>query len=151
MLFEEDSDIMLHEADFPSYYKNKKHPDDYKNFSQPVQELIWNDNLGHNNRLLLRQSIKISDINYIPITFVCNTGATGLIYFNELSSLIFKDRIKYDDFGTAYLIINDKNFPIRKTQEPHQDCNVIGIKALGKFELWMRDREFGFNNLPEYF
>jgi hypothetical protein len=145
----------LYNADFlifPSYYVNKHHLLDYKPSDSPVKEVIWHNKPDH-NRLLLRISIKLRNKTYIPITFVCDTGAPSFLYLNAISYVLFEERIMKDnDSGIDYLLIDGRKFPVKPTSAPHEDCNIIGVRALGRFQLYLNDDGvFDFDNLPDFF
>ena len=76
LIFNEEAPIciILNDSDFPTYYKNQAHPNDYIISNVPIIENIFNDR-KHHWRILLRISFKISEDNYLPVTFVCDTGA----------------------------------------------------------------------------
>jgi hypothetical protein len=149
MLMEDDT-LMLYEADFPDYFIDKHHPDDYIMSTTPIMELIYHNEPDH-NRLLLRISIKINNNMYIPATFVCDTGACVGIYTNSLLHRLISNRIINDtDSGIKYIKTSVGKINTKFTPPPHQDCNIIGLKALCKFGLELNDGGFSFKNLPDY-
>jgi len=60
---------ILHETDFPDYFHNKNHPEDFKPMSSPYTELIYHRRAYH-NRIFVRIGVKISAGTYIPLTFI---------------------------------------------------------------------------------
>lgn len=54
MLNDEEEIIpILQDSDYPEYFENKCHPDDYNLSQEPINEQIYHDKL-HHNRLILR-------------------------------------------------------------------------------------------------
>lgn len=148
LLIEEET-IMLYEADFPDYYIDKHHPEDYKIVKEPFVQFIYHDRVGH-NRLLLRITTKIEKDMYVPATFICDTGACVGIYTNSLLERLIKNRIIIDE-GSGISYINTEVGKLNTTASQHQDCNIIGLRALCKFGLVLSPDSFDFTNLPNYF
>lgn len=145
-----DEDIFLGEADFPDYYIDKHHPNDYIPISTPIQELIYHQMPNH-NRLILRMCFKITDTMFIPVSFVCDTGAPSHIYINSLTRRLVKSIILQDEAGTQYLTVNKHKMLILSSPNHHPDTNIIGIQALLKFGLASNeDDTFSFSRLPKY-
>lgn len=154
-LLMEDETILLYEADFPNYYVDKHHPDDYKIVREPFVRLIYHDRIGH-NKLLLRITTKIGDGMYLPATYVCITdackGACVGIYTNALLDRLINNRIVMDkESGISYINTSVGKINVAPTPAPHQDCNIIGLRALCKFGLTLSPDSFEFTNLPDYF
>ena len=152
MIFEDDipSHIILHEADFPSYYTNKMHPDDFKITENPMQyETIFHKKF-HHNRLILRISIFVEN-RFIPISFICDTGAPDSFYLSSDVIRLLSDRLKEDDLGATFIKINNKRFFVGSTPSNHDSINIIGLKALSFFGLCLEEDGFYFTNLPEFF
>lgn len=147
---DEESFIIFQTADFPDYFVNKHHPDDFKVNKKPVRELIYNLRPSH-NRLILRQSFKISDGIYIPFTFICDTGAPNYIYLNEITRRMIRELITYDDIGAEIIKINGKKMLLEPSPANHPDTNIIGLRALSFFGLYLEDDSFGFTKLPDFF
>ena len=147
----EDETETLYKTDFPDNFVDMHHPDDYMPLRDPISELIFHRRTDH-SRLFLRICIKITDTNYIPITFVLDTGAPSQLYINDLTRRLIRDRIKYNsDTGIDFLKINKKTFIVKPSPEHHPDVNIIGLLGLSNFEFYLSGGEFGFHNLPDYF
>jgi len=142
--------VILHEADFPDYFINKNHPDDFKPSREPIKELIFHKLQDH-NRLILRISVKIRQGIYIPFTFVCDTGAPSHIYLNDITKRLIQNRIFYDDSDNQVMTINGRNYSVKKSPELHKDTNIIGLLALIRFKMYFTDNGFDFENLPDFF
>jgi len=84
MLNDDEEDISLMFKDYPDNYVDKCHPEDYITSDSAIKELFFHVKKGH-NRLLLRISIKIDKKTYVPITFICDTGACTSVYFSKKS------------------------------------------------------------------
>jgi hypothetical protein len=137
--------------DFPFDFVDGHHPDDYKLVSTPIKECIWNG-IDDYYRLLLRISIKLGENEYKSLTFICNTGAPDFIYLNEISYSTFKDRLIKDENGFTYIKINNRKFPVKRTHYPHNDFNILGVRALAIFKMkFTGDYSFDFQSLPDYF
>ena len=141
--------IILQEADFPSYFIDKHHPDDYKSNENPIQELIYHIRTNH-NRLICHISVRISENQYIPLTFVCDTGAPMFLYINEITRRLICKRIKLDDSENEIIIVNGKKMTINDSPSNHKDVNIMGIRALSWFGLYLDKNTFGFTELPDY-
>lgn len=145
-----DETTLFQEADFPENYIDKHHPDDYINITEPIHEFIYHHRPDH-NRLIVRTCFKLSKHNYIPVSFVCDTGAPSYIYINELTRRLIKSRILTDDIGNEFIKIADKNLLLKSSPTNHPDTNIIGLKCLSFFGLFLNGNEFGFTNFPKHF
>ena len=141
--------IMLQDADFPDYYIDKHHPDDYKITEESFYELIYHRRTNH-NRLLLRITIMINEYTFLPLTFICDTGAPSFIYISEFTRKCIKNRIKLDDSENEIIIVNGKKMPLSNSPSNHPDVNILGIRALSFFNLCLNYEDFYFKNLPDY-
>jgi hypothetical protein len=86
----EEDELLLTNADFPDYFTSMAHPDDYILSEERVFETIYHTK-PHHNRLLLRASWKIEqngNTHYLPMTFVCDTGAPMYFYLCSRAYLI---------------------------------------------------------------
>ena len=76
-------ELMLTEQDFPGHYVNMAHPEDYILLSKPLQPELFHNRRTNHSRLLLRASLALSDNSFVPMTFLCNSGAPSGFYFSE--------------------------------------------------------------------
>ena len=144
-------DFLLNELDFPRDYKEMKHPDDYKIVdSFPANFKIYS-NLGKHTRLLARVAWKTNNEKFIPMTFVCNTGAPGSFYLSVEARDILRSKgiLKNTDLGSEYVEIkrNDiESFKVRVENTPHafRNANVIGLKLLMVLGLRVTEEGFSF-------
>jgi hypothetical protein len=147
------AELLLHDADFPSNYINMAHPDDYKAIGNPFATYISHFS-GHNNRLILRACWKTSDNRYIPMSFVCDTGAPMGFYLSTVSTNILKryNRILEDETGNEYVVVNGGKAAVEPTPSGHAPANIIGLRVLTKLELYLRnDGTFALTKMPEAF
>ena len=151
-LLSQDESNNLYEPDYPDYFVDKHHPDDYKISKVPIQpESIYHKKTDH-NRIMIRLSTQIGPEMFIPITFTCDTGAPSFLYLNKLSQRLLKSRIIVGDVGNEYIYIGEKRFLVKTPPELHGDINIIGLKALFAFGLWLNHEteQLCFTNLPNY-
>jgi hypothetical protein len=146
-------ELLLHDEDFPINYVDMTHPDDYKVTCSSNSEFIMHSRFGRHNRLIARVSWKISDNTYMPLSFVCDTGAPSHFYLsvNALNKLGEYNVFKTDERGTMYVKVfktPTETFlaNIEETPHVHKNANIIGLKALQKLELHVSDQRFSFNS-----
>lgn len=141
-------ELLLTDKDFPAFYINKHHPDDYKISNTPIEkELIFHEYKGGHNRLLLRCSIKLSDDLFCPMTFVLDTGAPK-VYMSAIGKSIlaeYKLLINEEDLGIDYVKFLGRKYIVEDTPEGHAPANILGLKTLCRWGLTMHDEpSFGF-------
>jgi len=158
---DDETSLLLHKSDYPSYYINYSHPTDYINSTIPISELIFHKKKNH-NRLLFRISIKLDNNIFLPITLVSDTGAPSYLYLCEKTKNLIKNRIKIDEFETEYLILlsspsqkegkgdGNKKIPINDTPVNHPNINIIGLRFLQYLQLYLTEEGFDFRNKIEY-
>lgn len=146
----EDETTMLQEVDFPDYYIDKRHPDDYIPVKKCFTEYIYHSISDH-NILILRICFKIGHKTYIPCSFICDTGAPTHIYINSTTRKMIKDLIQKDELENEFLIIDNKRMMLKPSPSNNPDVNIIGLRSLSYFNLILKDDGFVFLNLPKYF
>lgn len=120
------------DADFPDHYEHMAHPDDYKNVEQPFTTYI------PHFRLIVRACWKISDKQYLPMSFVCDTGAPMGFYLSALARNKLKsyNRIKEDETGNEYVVLQDiGKAAVEPTPNGHAPANIVGLRVLTKLGL----------------
>lgn len=143
------SHIIFHDTDFPSYYINKKHPNDFMITSNPIQqEMIFHQRF-HHNRLILRTSILIEE-RFISVSFICDTGAPDSFYLCDELRQRLSSRIFEDELGVTFIKIGGKKFFVGSPPSNHDNINILGLKALSIFGLYLEDNGFLFENLPGF-
>jgi hypothetical protein len=68
-----ESDLMLHDEDFPDSFKDMKHPEDGVIVDSAIIPDFIRHRRPHHHRLLFRVSFKLTNGKYVPFTFVCDT------------------------------------------------------------------------------
>src|SRR3990167_7296990 len=137
------------DADFPDNYVDQCHPEDYIQKTTSEIELIYRIRPYH-NRIFLRVCILIDSGVFVPMTFVCDTGAPGYLYICERARKLIKNRIRVDDRETEFLSLDSgKNMVVSSSPSNHSNSNIMGLRALSFFGLFLENDTFGFNNLPE--
>ena len=149
------ADLLLHDADFPSNYVHMAHPHDYKSVEQPFTTYIPHFS-GHHNSLIVRACWKNHDTSYIPMSFVCDTGAPMGFYLCAMArnKLINSSRIKEDETGNEYVMLNGGigKAAVESTPDGHAPANIIGLRVLMKLELAVnRDGTFVLKRMPASF
>jgi len=154
-------EILLQDLDFPDYYVNWAHPEDYKIISQPIKpEFIFHSLVFNTHaRLLLRASVQLEESSFMALTFVVNTGAPKPFYFSEKALPILMDRnlvhsVK-DTSGGPYVNVNGRNATCEQSPYKHRHANLMGLEMTARLGLHIsEDREnnkavkFGFNQWP---
>ena len=72
------AELQLQDADFPEYYENMQHPDDYKLVIQPFVECIPHYQ-AHHNSIIVRVCLQVKE-GYVPISFVWDISALTAMY-----------------------------------------------------------------------
>lgn len=88
---------------------------------------------------------------YIPVTFICDTGAPGFIYINSLTYRLLGKRILSDSLENEFIKIGDSHFHVKPSPANHPDTNILGLRILSVFGLHINDETFGFESLPQHF
>ena len=77
-------ELLLTNEDFPANFVNFAHPDDYIISQQAITpERIFHQYHGRHPRLIFRVSTRISENEYIPISYVLDTGHLKFIIVNK--------------------------------------------------------------------
>lgn len=151
--------VMLQDSDFPEHYRNKCHPEDYISISEPISETHFHLKL-HHSRLLLRHTFKLSETEFLPVTFVCDTGAPSSLYLcSRLKEILLRSgRIKIqEDTLVEYIKVDGRKLIVMDTPSCHENVNIIGLNALMFFQLQInynfseKTPSFSFLSIPEYF
>lgn len=150
-----EDELLLHDDDYPINYINKHHPDDYKITSHFIQSSMLFHKKSHRNRLILRISWKI-DNGFVPMSFICDTGAPMYFYLSPMAKQLIAGRIISDELQTEYVELIDNNnvtFKAHVTCSPgnHSDVNIIGLLLLSKLGLSLSYDRFDLNKCPNYF
>jgi hypothetical protein len=145
------ADLLLQDADFPDNYVDMQHPDDYKLVDSALVEYIPHFS-GHHNRLIIRVCWKVND-KYMPMSFVCDTGAPMGLYLSEkaLSLLMRHGRVIEDETGNEYAEISGVGkAAVEPTPPGHAPANIMGLRLLVKLGLSLRpDSTFTLEYVPD--
>ncbi len=148
------ADLLLHDADFPDNYVNMQHPDDYGTVDEPFIEYVPHFS-GHNNRLIVRICWKTSRGKYVPMSFVCDTGAPMGLYLSEKAIRVLRKcgRIVEDETGNEHVAIeNIGKAAVEPTPPGHTPANIIGLRVLVKLGLRIsNDWTFCLDHVPNAF
>ena len=148
-------DLMLTEQDFPGHYVNMAHPQDYIARAEPLQpELFYNRRANH-FRLLLRASLALPDKSFLPMTFVCDSGAPGGYFFSERAMKVLSrsdvERLKEDDLHNLYLQTEVGEFAVTDTPQRHHPANIVGLRVLEKYGLVISERPKRSKSISSFF
>lgn len=146
-------DLLLQDADFPDDYVHMAHPDDYKPIDDPLPvSCVLHQKIGHWG-LILRVSFRLANGKYLPMSFVCDTGAPYDFYFSELAveKLTVGGRLKEDEIGNAYLDnVVGRKAAVRETPYTHKPGNIMGLRMMLKLGCKLTESAFGFTEVFEY-
>lgn len=146
-------EILIQSEDFPMSYVNMSHPDDYKRLENVVQvSCIYNHGGSRHNRIISRLSWKVGN-KYLPMSFICDTGATRHIYLSKLaySMLNTANRIIEDpDLGAKYVTINGRKAAVLPTPDNYEPANLMGLPILIRFGLSISEHAVKLSDAPEY-
>lgn len=146
-------DLTLCFCDFPSDFTGMHHPDDYKPVSVPFIECILHSSERHHVRMIARICWQKSYAEFIPMSFVCNTGAPRGLYLSEqaLTLLMSMGRITYDASGKAYAEIEGVGSMLAELTPPgHAPANMMGLSLLMRLGCRMDQDRFEFESAPPY-
>jgi hypothetical protein len=143
------NDFRLYEADYPSYFQDMLHPDDLKTIKNPTcPQFIRHHKSGH-HRLLFRICFQLADSNFVPMTFLCNTGLPSHFYFSPEAFQVLEEggRILEDELESYVLIENEK---IAAKKSPISQ-NIMGLLMLERLGLNLSVNKYSFSDSPEFF
>ncbi len=147
------ADLLLQNADFPDNFINMQHHDDYKIVSEPFVEYISHF-VGHHNRLIVRACWKVGSDAYVPVSFVCDTGAPMGLYLSDKASNTLRsfDRIIEDEAGNEYADVHRAGkTAVQPTPPGHAPANIMGLRLLVKLSLELKeDKTFSLRSMGEY-
>lgn len=147
-------DLLLCEADFPKNYKNMSHPDDYKERDEPLPvSRFINEKLGH-WRLIMRVSFKLANGKYLPMSFVCDSGAPYHFYLSDkaMDMLTSGGRIKPDEVENPYMddIVGGKA-AVKETPYNHKPANIMGLRMMQRLGCKISQDSFDFESEFSHF
>jgi len=150
-------ELLLTDEDFPSYFVDKHHPDDYKITDHPIQpEHIFHEVDGRHPRLILRCSVKLAVGKFCSMSFVLDTGAPKIYLCDDAAKIMTDSGIRVIDkeLGIIYVTLLGRKYRVEKTPDGHSPANIIGLKTLCRWGLRLHDEpvlgftfDNGFNEL----
>lgn len=152
-------EILLHDEDFPENYVNMSHPDDYKITRSFKPQFIVSRHENKHTRLIARVAWKLSDQSFIPMSFVCDTGAPGSFYLSPTAMAIMKSvgKVLSNDMNDAYTEVlartgNRDSFTavLDSTPRLHRNANIIGLKVMMKLGFSLSQETFSLGNNLEH-
>ena len=149
-----EGDLLLCEADLPANFAGMKHPEDGMLRDTPIPPEFIRHKRPHHHRLLLRVSFKLeSSGNYVPFTFVCDTGAPGSFYLAPFADKILAEggRHKEDDASNTFMTVLNRPAATQETPRNHQPGNSIGLSLIEKLGLVVEKGTFRFIETFDYF
>lgn len=146
----EEGDLLLHSEDFPSIYKNMAHPDDYIIRSSFIKNEYLIHHKKYHNRLIFRTSFKL-DNQFMPISFVVDTGAPMCFYLSDKAMLMLQTRIQEDELQSKYISIQNKKASVQETPSNHKPANIIGLLMIERLGMTISSEGMRFLNCPDYF
>lgn len=147
-------ELLLRDEDFPANYSNFAHPQDYEITDEPIPvEYIYHEFHGRHPRLHLRCSIKLSDDEFLSVSFVLDTGAPKFYLCDHLSHILTARGIREQDhdLGMSFVTIFGRKYHAERTPDGHHPANIIGLKTLLRWRLRLHDEPtFGFSFAKEF-
>ncbi len=125
------------------------HPDDYKVTDAFDPQFICHSH----HKLIARVAWKIPNGAFLPMSFVCDTKAPSHLYLSKdaLDALEKHQLILTDDRENQYVKIHFNktktfNANVEETPYIHKNSNIMGLKALKRLHLNLKDDSFSFNS-----
>ncbi len=144
-----ESPVRMGPTDFPKYFVNRKHPEDYILVPEPiVPKYIFHDNI----RMYLHISWKTPK-GYLPMTFMVDTTSPTAMSFclEGMRALIDCDLTHVDEaLGYTYVHVHyggseEDFFDVRMDFSQEKSVNFIGLRALKKLGLHVDEKGFRFD------
>ena len=135
--------------DYPEYYIDRQHPDDYKAISSPLPpEFIFHEYV----RLIIRISFKVG-AEYVPMSFMLDTAAPYEFYFSEKACNTLENvLIDYRNGSMLQIPVNfggcarkPELFPVSFTPKSKQPGNFIGLNGLMRLGLKLNEPPDSFS------
>jgi len=125
-----------------------EHPDDYKLTNDPIDVECIHHKKPHHDRLILRISVKVEN-EYIPLSFICDTGSPSYLFLCQKSIELLKPRIQESELEALYITSNNKNILIQESPINHKNSNIIGLKLLFEWGLSLNNG-FQLLKIPKF-
>ncbi len=130
-------EVLLTSLDFPDYFVDMAHPDDYVVSERRMEPYLIENTVPHHHRLLLRVSLEARPGTFAVMTFVLHTGASSAVYFGRRAMQLMHEvgRLREDDLGVVYLDTPLGRCAVLETPATHQPANILGLDMLKKLKL----------------
>ncbi|CAF1606735.1 unnamed protein product, partial [Didymodactylos carnosus] len=131
LLILDDGDILkIGPHDYPDYYTEELcHPKDYIISDKPIpfEGIMHCGGLHH--RLIARLSVKLSEKEYLPLSFLVDTGAGHYLYFCKKARTILYDKkvLLKNGAENDYIKTQGKFIPWQSTPHTFEPANSIGL------------------------
>ncbi|KAJ7461465.1 hypothetical protein FB451DRAFT_1371204 [Mycena latifolia] len=136
--------------DFPEGWEAGQHPDDYKILSAPLKPELF---IKDGGRMWYRISIKISDAQYMPMSFLVVSGAPDALYLssNTMEVLVKHKRVQgLDSCRASMRLKNGLVIPVSEIPETHKPINLLGYWLIQKFGLDLNEERCRWAEELEY-
>ncbi len=140
--------------DFP-WRRQDDNPSDYIKSSTPITpEFIFHHVRGKHNRLWMRASWKLASGEFVPISFLLDTGAPKHLYLSERAMSILEEAgLIVEEYDTDVQFVHV--FGRKCSVEPsvHAPANALGLKMLKRLGLQLFEEEphFSFSRKFTFF
>lgn len=138
-----DLDIALCAEDYPTNFICGCHPGDYVVADAPiVAEHVYHHARGRHNRLWFRVSWSVGGDNFLPMSFLLDTGEPKHMYLShQAMCALEKHRLICidDDMDIQYVKLAGRKCPVELTPSMHAPANLIGLKLLKRLGLRLWD------------
>lgn len=158
-------DSLFKKLPFEEIYASLSYKDDYKVRDKPVSPEFWKVRDGSMFRYMFRMSWKVGESQYIPMTFVVDSGLVESLYLCEQAGQaldavgkISKSKGWKEDEEVFEVELREGYVvPCLPSPLECEPANFVGIKFISKFGFLSKDdkdeggRSFSFLSEIEYF
>ncbi len=149
---------MLMADDFP-WRRQDDNPCDYIKSSTPMTpEFIFHHVRGKNNRLWMRASWKLAPGEFVPMSFLLDTGAPKQLYLSERAMSILEEAgltVEDNDTDIQFVYVFGRKCLVELTPSvtPTAPANIFGLKMLKRLGLQLFEKEphFSFSKKFTFF
>jgi len=140
-------DIVLGVMDNPENFVNFLHNEDLQEVSVRQDLTIIEHSLSGHHRTFIRLWLRLPNGNFLPVSFLCDSGAPGPLYLGKPTIDALKAKGLLVDGGNGYDIIRlsfangptDHAIPIQPTPPNHAPANIIGLPLIKKMRVHFDD------------
>ena len=142
--------MLYQETGFPDSFVGMQHPNDYTGVSKPFAEYIPHFS-GRNSHLIVRMCWEKSEAEYVPMSFVCDTGAPMGLYLSSIALCLLRSigRVLEDESGCEYVEIRHVGkASIHPAPPGYAPANILGLRVIMKLGLNVGNGTFVFKYAP---